>query len=69
MRYEEFKTRIHAKLRRAPAGLTWNQLKTSLRLPYDRPCPEWVKRLERDIPLTRTAGPGRARLWKIKAPR
>ena len=57
MRYEDFRNAIRTELRRTPTGLTWPQLQARLALPYARPCPTWVKRLEQEIGLTRTKGP------------
>ena len=57
MRYEDFRDTIRAELRRATTGLTRAQLQARLALPYARPCPTWVKRLEQEIGLTRTNGP------------
>jgi hypothetical protein len=68
MLYTDFKAAIHRTLRRVPAGLTWAQLQSRLRLPYDRPCPEWTRRLEKEIRLTRTKGAGRALVWQIPNP-
>ena len=65
MRYVEFKDAIREELGRHPAGLTWAQLRGRLGLPYDRPCPAWTSRLEREIGLSRTKGPGRALVWTV----
>ena len=67
MRYEDFRNAIHTELRRIPTGLTWLQLQARLALPYARPCPTWVKRLEQEIGLTRTKGPPAAYLWKLQS--
>ena len=69
MRYEDFRNAIHAELRRTPTGLTWPQLQARLALPYARPCPTWVKRLEQEVGLTRTKGPPAAYLWKLPPPK
>jgi hypothetical protein len=65
MRYTDFRDSIHTELRRLSSGLTWAQLQQRLDLPYDRPCPEWTQRLEREIGLSRVKGEGRALIWKI----
>ena len=65
MTYTAFKTAIHAKLIQEPDGLSWKALRDSLELPYERPCPEWVKRLEKEIGLTRFKGNGHAYLWRL----
>ena len=65
MRYVEFSDAIRDELRRSPAGLTWAQLRQRLDLPYTRPCPTWIERMQREIGLTRTKGTGRAFVWKL----
>ncbi len=65
MRYVEFRDAIKSELRRVPAGLTWAELKKRLKLPYDIPCPEWVKQMEQEIGLSRERGSGRAFTWRI----
>ncbi|MDH3890492.1 MAG: hypothetical protein OEV49_05360 [candidate division Zixibacteria bacterium] len=65
MTYVQFKDRIANELRKNPAGFTWNELKVRLKLPYDRPCPTWVNRMETDIGLSREKGPGRAYIWTL----
>ena len=65
MKYTEFRDAIHAALSDLPVGMTWRQLRDQLNLPYDRPCPEWTKRLEQEIKLSRVQGSGRALIWKI----
>jgi hypothetical protein len=65
MRYVDFRDAIEKALRRHPDGLTYKQLKTRCRLPYDSPCQVWVHQLERDIGLVREKGEGRAFIWKV----
>ncbi|MFO1483161.1 MAG: hypothetical protein U1F71_07310 [Verrucomicrobiaceae bacterium] len=65
MTFVEFKTRIERGLSRKPAGLTWKELKVQLRLPYERPCPTWVKQLEDEIGLKRVRESGPAHVWKL----
>ena len=65
MRYPEFKAAIHQHLQRHRQGATWNELREKLSLPYDRPCPEWTRRLEKEIGLTRNKSFGRALLWQV----
>jgi hypothetical protein len=67
MRYEEFKSLIHAHLRRNPSGATWSQLQQALDLPYERPCPEWTRSMQAEIGLVRHKGAGRALVWSLKA--
>jgi hypothetical protein len=69
MQYVEYRDQIQRKLRRKTAGLTWKQLRDELDLPYDRPCPNWTKRLEDEIGLTRTKGQGRALVWRVSVAR
>ncbi len=66
MRYLEFKAVIRKGLQASPDGLTWKELRDQLELPYERPCPEWTKRLEKEIGLDRNEKKGRASLWRIK---
>ena len=66
MTYNEFRDRIQRQLARHPDGLTWRELQTQLRLPYDRPCPTWVNELEREIGLRRVPGGGRAHVWTLE---
>ena len=49
MRYDEFRVAIANALRGRPAGMTWVELRDALALPYDRLCPAWAARLERDV--------------------
>ena len=51
MRYDEFKAAIQQHLRRNRRGATWPELRDTLILPYDRPCPEWTRRLEIEVGL------------------
>lgn len=65
MRYVEFRDLIHEDLRDNPAGQTWAELKDRLQLPYERPCPTWVRRLEQEIGLVRAKRSGGALHWMI----
>lgn len=67
MRYAECRDRIQAHLQEQPDGVTWTDLRDALNLPYERACPEWTKRLEREIGLTRSKGIDRALIWRIKS--
>ena len=62
MTYLKFREKIRRGLARHP-GRTWKQLREELALPYDRPCPEWTKRLEREIGLERRKVRGPAYEW------
>jgi hypothetical protein len=66
MTYILFKNLIQADLRNRSMGKTWKELKSDLALPYDRPCPEWTKQLEREIGLTRLKGEGRELVWRVE---
>jgi len=65
MKYLQYRNAIQGRLRKSGAGMTWLELKESLRLPYDRPCPEWTRRLEKEIGLDRREKRGRSLVWKI----
>ena len=67
MRYTDFRDSIRDELACHDGGLTWVELKTCLHLPYERPCPTWVKELEREIGLSRVKGSGRAHVWRLDA--
>lgn len=60
MKYVEFRTEIRNELIDNPDGLTWVELRDGLGLPYERPCPTWVKQLKEDIGLMRSKGEKRA---------
>jgi len=68
MRYVDFRDVILEELRQNLAGLTWAELKERLDLPYDRPCPTWVKRMESEVGLSRAKGSGRACVWRVAKP-
>jgi hypothetical protein len=65
MRYVDFRDSIGNELRRHRRGLTWAELRDRLKLPYDRPCPTWVKQLEQDIGLRRVKGNEKAYAWTV----
>jgi hypothetical protein len=65
MTYVAFKSAIEGELRRHGVGRTWKQLQSRLKLPYERPCPDWTKRLEREIGLQRGKGNGRELVWRV----
>jgi len=65
LRYVEFRDAICRELGRSVNGLTWSELRERLDLPYRTPCPEWVRRMEKEDGLVRTAGSGRAHVWWI----
>ena len=65
MRYTDFKEGIRAELDLHPEGLTWTELKLRLVLPYERPCPTWVHRLEEETGLVRTRNRSGPAIWTI----
>jgi len=65
MHYVEFKAAIQQHLQRHRQGTTWIELRDTLALPYDRPCPEWTRRLETEIGLIRRKGSGRSLIWAL----
>lgn len=67
MKYTEFRDSIAADLQGVPSGRTWKQLQAVLMLPYTRPCPTWVRRLEREIGLVRDKRRGNALVWRIQS--
>ncbi len=67
MTYLEFKTTLQRHLKKHPAGATWAELRDTLKLPYDRPCPTWTRQLEKDIGLVRRKGDGRAFVWSLRS--
>jgi hypothetical protein len=66
MRYVEFRDRVVEELRRHPSGHTWAVLRDRLDLPYDRPCPTWIRRMETESGLVREKGAGRAYVWTVR---
>jgi len=65
MQYVEFKAAIKQHLQRRSQGATWLELRETLALPYERPCPEWTRRLEEEIGLICRKGSGRALVWEL----
>lgn len=66
MHYTEFKAAIQQHLKRKREGATWVELREALALTYERPCPEWTRRLEEEIGLVRRKGAGRALVWALE---
>ncbi len=66
MQYTEFKAAIQQHLKWKRQGATWVELRETLALPYERPCPEWTRRLEEEIGLIRRKGTGRALVWELE---
>lgn len=67
MSFDDFKNAIQATLLHQTKPLTWKELKRIAKLPYDRPCPEWTRRLEKEAGLERFTLPGRGntRFWRM----
>ncbi|TDU81582.1 hypothetical protein EI77_00892 [Prosthecobacter fusiformis] len=65
MTYAEFRTHIQRHLEKQSRGATWQELRDTLKLPYERPCPEWTRRLEEEIGLVRRKGHGRSLHWTL----
>jgi len=63
--YEKFKAQIELILKTESQGLTWTEIKQRLNLPQKVPNNRWVRRLEKDIGLTRTKEP-KGVVWKLK---
>jgi hypothetical protein len=63
--YLEFKQTIRESLGKHPHGLTWKELREKAHLPYERPCPEWTRRLEQDLGLRRSKGSTNALIWTV----
>ena len=51
MNYTSFRDLIRAHLQQSSSGMTWKELRDQLGLTYERPCPEWIRWLERDVGL------------------
>jgi hypothetical protein len=67
MTYLEFKSTVQRHLIQHPNGATWQELRDTLKLPYQRPCPEWTCRLETEIGLVRRRGSGRSLCWTLSS--
>ena len=66
MTYVEFREAVRSELASSPAGLTWRKLNSARKLPCERPCPTWVRRLEIEIGLRRVKGSSRALTWTLE---
>jgi hypothetical protein len=62
--YEDFRDRIRSELVSNAKGLTWQELRKSLRLDQKVPNNLWVRRMERDIGLLRIKVAG-GTLWRL----
>ena len=65
MSYAEFRTTIQRHLEGHSGGATWSELRDALKLPYERPCPEWTRRLEKEIGLVRCKAGGWGLRWML----
>ena len=65
MRYVDLRGSIKDDLLQCPPGFTWEELRERLQLPHDRPCGSWVRRMQREMGLTRARGSGRAYIWTL----
>ncbi len=66
MTYAAYKSAIAGELKKHRAGKTWQALRGDLKLPYDRPCPNWTRKLESEIGLVREKGEGHALVWRVR---
>jgi hypothetical protein len=65
MTYEQFRDKIKGALQYNDKGMTWTQIRTSLRLNQVVPNNKWVRRMERDIGLMRVKGNDGVIVWRI----
>ena len=65
MQYVEFRDCIQKELCRHPKGVSWAELKERLHLPYRRPCPSWIRRMENEVGLSRMRTSGQGLIWSI----
>jgi hypothetical protein len=66
MTYEEFGQIVKKELEKAPDGLTWSEIRKRRPELYQRfPANQWVRRMEKDIGLTRSIVAGKT-IWRLK---
>lgn len=65
MPYEEFKDKVNTALEKAGQPLTWTEIRTSAGLAQKFPNNQWVRRLEKDIGLTRERDKAGIVHWQI----
>jgi hypothetical protein len=63
--YEVFSNKIALTLKASGGPLTWTEIRTKAGLPQKFPNNEWVRRLERDIGLSRTKDAHGIIIWDI----
>ena len=65
MEYDEFKVLIQSALQHNLTGLTWREIKETLKLPYKIPSQTQLFQLEDEIHLVFSKGKGSDYIWKI----
>lgn len=65
MTYENFRDKIKAVLKSADGGLTWTDVRGKAGLPQLFPNNQWVRRLEKDISLSRERDAHGMIRWRI----
>jgi antitoxin component of MazEF toxin-antitoxin module len=65
MSYEEFRDKIKQVLQYNDKGMTWTQIRSSLKLDQVVPNNKWVRRLEKDIGLMRLKGRDGVVVWRV----
>jgi antitoxin component of MazEF toxin-antitoxin module len=65
MTYEEFRDKIKGTLQYNDKGMTWTQIRGTLKLDQVVPNNKWVRRMEKDIGLIRVKGTDGVVLWRI----
>jgi hypothetical protein len=69
MSYPVFRDKIHTLLSTKPEGMTWTEIKKTLNLPQKVPNNLWVRRMEREIGVTRKIDQKIAKtVWKLQPP-
>ena len=64
--YEDFRSKIAAVLKRAGKTRTWTDVRTLAALPQAFPNNQWVRRMEKDIGLTRQREKDGVIHWELK---
>ena len=65
MAYDDFRDKIATALKQSRHPLTWTEIRTSAGLPQLFPNNQWVRRLEKEIGLSRTRDAGGIIHWQI----
>ncbi len=66
MTYEGFREKIRAVLAGAQGGLTWTDVRARASLPQLFPNNQWVRRLEKDISLSRKRDAHGIIRWRLR---